>query len=280
MEQAKLHWSKSMNHILGLPEIIDNFPKTLIQSRKRVKELFANFVEHWFQVVKHWKWDHFVRHFRALREPPTFGTGRFMSREGSFQILQQLFALNYVDPRAAFRNWVCWFDQGRNKQNTMLLIGPPNSLKTWYCQAWEYFALFSGRVSNPTRGESFPLGNITHCRLIFWDEANMGLEDSFADLMKMVLGGDEVPVAVKYQDKQRLHSAPVIMCANQHPCRIPSAREALNARWEEIEWNCTDEIRNLVKGGCHHLALIDMYEWAMEPELSDDELVALLLTQL
>ena len=129
-------------------------------------------------------------HFNNLSEPPTFGTKKFMSRSASFEILKRLFTLNYrSDPQNAFKNWVTWFDQGRNKKNSMLLIGPPNSLKTWYAQAWEYFALFAGRVSNPTRGESFPLGNITHYRLIFWDEANLGREDSFVDLMKIVLGG-------------------------------------------------------------------------------------------
>ena len=75
----------------------------------------------------------------------------------------------------------------------------------------------------------------------------MGLEDSFADLMKMVLGGDEVPVAVKYQDKQRLHSAPVIMCANSHPCRISNARAALNARWEETQWRVQKKFEILLK---------------------------------
>ena len=133
----------------------------------------------------------------------------------------------------------------------MLLIAPPpTASRLRVLSSLGIFCSFLRQGQQPdTGGGSFPLGNITLCRLIFWDEANMGLEDSFADLMKMVLGGDEVPVAVKYQDKQRLHSAPVIMCANSHPCRISNARAALNARWEETQWRCTEEIRNLVKGG-------------------------------
>ena len=141
------------------------------------------------------------------------------------------------------------------------MVGASNKAKTWFCSPWFKIALFIGHISNPTRGESAPFSGITNSRIIFWDEADMGLEQSFADICKIVMGGQEASVNVKYANRTLVPPAPILMCANKNPLRITTKADvdAINNRWWKINWTASEDIINLIYGNCNPMCLFDVY---------------------
>ena len=122
--------------------------------------------------------------------------GKVMSIEDSSDVYIRLLKQNCgeMGPKRFFMQLVAWFDRELGKKNAICLVGASNKAKTWFCSPWFKIALFIGHISNPTRGESAPFSGITNSTIIFWDEADMGLEQSFADICKIVMGAQEASV--------------------------------------------------------------------------------------
>jgi hypothetical protein len=274
-------WHTSVTSLLREPKVVAKYGDYhLVKNRKEIAEMAENAIKTKFSHV----FDMRFLDFKAelFKEPrmtdhPVLGRssltglfgnqyGRMMSIEDSADVYIRLLEANCGDMGAKrfFLQLVAWFDRELGKKNAICLVGPSNKAKTWFCSPWFKIALFIGTISNPTRGESAPFSGITNSRVIFWDEADMGLEQTFADICKIIMGGQEASVNVKYQNRTLIAPAPILMCANRNPLRITTKADvdAINNRWWKIQWTATEKIINLIYGNCNPMCLFDVYEWA------------------
>jgi hypothetical protein len=295
-EKAWQLWTTDVKKILKMPQIKMFCGDMQITHRDKLDSFTYNAIANKFDVVHDWGFkdimDNFIEEKRIVEMADNyygisglFGTKTdstdFMAVSDSADVLIRLLEHNAPCPAEAkdfFIDWVKWFDRQRGKKNTQLMVGEKDSCKTWFAKAWCKLAVYVGQLSNPTRGESAPFSGAADGRILFWDEADIGMEASFADVCKMLLGGQEVSVNMKYKNRQIIQPAPVLMCSNNNPCRMSDTHiiEPLHARWNWMNWSSTEAIRSLIYKECNPIALFEVYKWAngdliiQDPNLVDE----------
>lgn len=294
-----LLWTTSVSALLRRPEITSKYEDILIMNRKMLEEQSKNAIALCFEQVRDWNFRQFKDElqnrgrklvFNGEDLSLTWGSPtylKYMTLQDSADVIIRMMEHNarYLDylnnsGKQLFIDFVSWFDRQRGKKNTQLLVGEANSCKTWFSKAWLRLAVFVGKISNPTRGETAPFSGAMDARIIFWDEADLGLDQSFSDICKMILGGQEANVNVKYQNRQDVLPAPIMMCGNRNPMRFTNKADvdAINSRWHHLNWESTSEIRNLIYGECDPMALFTVLDWAcgdlvLADELTTDEML-------
>ena len=98
------------------------------------------------------------------------------------------------------------------KTNSMFILGPPNSGKTWFVDCLAAFYLNVGHVKNFVRGNNFPLNDCPNRRILIWNEPSI-MPSSF-DTVKMIAGGDSCPAAIKYEGDGVISKTPLIFTSN------------------------------------------------------------------
>ena len=276
-------WTTSVSSLLRRPEITNKYADILITNKKGLEEQAANAVALVFEQVKEWDFMQFKHEltkrgrklvFNGDPLELTWGSPaylKYMTTQDSADVIIRMMEHNakYLDylnnsGKNLFLDFVSWFDRQRAKQNTQLLVGESNSCKTWFSKAWLRLAVYVGKISNPTRGETAPFSGAMDSRIMFWDEADLGLDQSFSDICKMILGGQEANVNIKYKNRQDVMPAPMLMCGNRNPMRFTNKADvdAIKSRWHHLEWSATEEIRGLIYGECDPLALFTVLDWA------------------
>jgi hypothetical protein len=292
-------WTTSVPALLRRPEITSKFEDILIMNRKVLEEQSKNAIALCFEQVRDWNFRQFKEElqnrgkklvFNGEDQCLTWGSPtylKYMTLQDSADVVIRMMEHNARhlshlnnNGKNLFVDFVSWFDRQRGKRNTQLLVGEANSCKTWFSKAWLRLAVFVGKISNPTRGETAPFSGAMDARIIFWDEADLGLDQSFSDICKMILGGQEANVNVKYQNRQDVLPAPILMCGNRNPMRFTNKADvdAINSRWHSLHWESTSEIRNLIYGECDPMALFTVLDWAcgdlvLADELTTDEML-------
>lgn len=278
-----LLWTTSVPALLRHREITSKYSDILIMNKDALEKQATNAIALTFEQVKDWNFKNFKEELNNRGRKLTFngdpieitwGTPlslKIMTIQDSADVIIRMLEhnakhLNYLEKsgKRLFIDFIAWFDRQRGKKNTQLLVGPSNSCKTWFSKAWLRLAVYVGKISNPTRGETAPFSGAMESRIMFWDEADLGLDQSFSDICKMILGGQEVNVNIKYKNRQDLPPAPMLMCANRNPMRFTNKAdvEAIQSRWHHLEWSCPAETRDLIYGECDPLALFVVHDWA------------------
>jgi hypothetical protein len=301
-------WTTSVSALLRRHEVNKKYPEILVMARKALEEQASNAIILQFDRVKEWGFHDFMTEL-TTREPGSVTWGvpafvKYMNIEDSADVIIRMMEHNaqnipkkdvngqvtkrdgkilYWDGKELFLDFVQWFNRARDKVNTQCLVGTSNSGKSWFCNAWVKMAVYVGKISNPNRSESAPFSGAMESRIMFWDEADIGMEQNFADVCKMILGGQEASVNIKYKNRQDILPAPMLMCANRNPNRAITKddRDAINNRWHYIEWSITEEIRSLLYGQCNPMALFKCEEWAtnqLVEEGPDNDIYPYLLT--
>lgn len=98
------------------------------------------------------------------------------------------------------------------KMNSMQVIGPPNSGKTFFFDMVTSFYLNIGHVANIVRGQNFPLNDCVHRRMLMWNEPNCC--QSAWEIVKLLTAGDSCPAKIKYQSDQVISRTPLILTSN------------------------------------------------------------------
>lgn len=124
-----------------------------------------------------------------------------------------------------------WADRKSEKQNCLLITGPPNSGKSYFVRALKCSLITYGQVATMNRHHQFPLNNCVNKRILHWDEPNF--EPAMAETLKLLFSGDELATNIKYQDHATLFRTPVVCTANSHP--FPRD-EAFNTRIRKLSW--------------------------------------------
>lgn len=116
-----------------------------------------------------------------------------------------LFLLNLLN--------VC--DKNIPKRNCLQIFGPPCSGKNWFFDCVTSFYMFVGFIGNFNKFCNFPLMECINKRILIWNEPNC--EPSAFDTLKMLFGGDNMTVKVKYQGDGLVTRTPVIVLGNYNP---------------------------------------------------------------
>lgn len=116
------------------------------------------------------------------------------------------------------------------KVNTIEVIAPPSTGKTWFFDMICDFFINVGHLKNMNRYSQFPFQDCTQRRIILWNEPNCHSE--FLDTLKTVYGGDRCPAAIKCKDDAVIYRTPLIVTSNN--AVFPTC-DALNARRKKYE---------------------------------------------
>jgi len=147
--------------------------------------------------------------------------------ENSFQNVSQ-FLQDLVDV----------IDRRIPKVNTIEVVAPPSTGKTWFFDMICDFFINVGHLKNMNRYSQFPFQDCTQRRIILWNEPNCHSE--FLDTLKTVYGGDRCAAAIKCKDDAVIYRTPLIVTSNNEV--FPTC-DALNARrkkyvmqpWSELK---------------------------------------------
>lgn len=101
------------------------------------------------------------------------------------------------------------------KINCLQIFGPPCSGKNWFFDCVCAYYLFVGYIGNFNKYCSFPLMECVNKRMLMWNEPNC--EPGSFDTIKMLFGGDNLTVKVKYQGDGLVCRTPVIVLGNYNP---------------------------------------------------------------
>lgn len=101
------------------------------------------------------------------------------------------------------------------KVNTFYIESPPSAGKNFLLDAVTSWYLNVGQIQNFNKYNNFPLMEAINRRVNVWNEPN--IEPAAFDTVKMLLAGDPLKAAVKYQNEQFLLRTPVIVMTNK-PC--------------------------------------------------------------
>lgn len=154
------------------------------------------------------------------------------------------------------------------KTNSMFIIGPPNSGKTWFTDMVASFYINVGYVGNFNKSNAFPLNDCVNRRILIWNEPN--IEQCAYDTVKMLCGGDACPCNVKYQPGSTVTRTPLIFTSNKNV--FNSGDAVWNSRvYFEGEWKSASLLSGYTKypHPATYILLIAKYVYPFDAELQN-----------
>ncbi|QOR29559.1 nonstructural protein [Bat-associated densovirus 5] len=133
-------------------------------------------------------------------------------------------------------------EKQRPKVNCFMVLSEPSAGKNFFFDAICAWYINVGLVQNFNRYNNFPLMEAINRRINIWNEPNM--EPAAFDTVKMLLAGDPLKAAVKYQGEQPLIKTPIIVMTNNE-C-FPNT-QAFNDRIVRYTWQRAPFLKHLTK---------------------------------
>lgn len=123
----------------------------------------------------------------------------------------KIFKINNIDPKFFSHCLKAILNKENNKINCMRFIGSPNSGKTLIanCIVEPFIACYN---NNHGSENEFYLSNFLNKSIILCEELYITI--ATAEDMKSVLGGQNIDIAKKFNEKQLLSRTPVIITSN------------------------------------------------------------------
>lgn len=147
-------------------------------------------------------------------------------------------------------NLMTFLDRRRGKQNTDLIISPPNAGKTLFMDLIRDYLINCGQMTNWNRNSSFPLQMCGYTRVIFWNEPNY--ESSIERNLLKLLGGDSLNINIKNQPDAIVTKTPIFVTSNFNP--FPNSPE-FTYRINSYKWTAAPFLKNTNGKKFHPLAL-------------------------
>lgn len=107
-------------------------------------------------------------------------------------------------------------DRREGKMNTVFVYGPTSSGKNFFFDFVLNFFLVRGQMQNIRKGEGFPYMDCVDRRVILFNEPNTDEGQGTIDTLKMLFGGDDFVVNVKFKPPGLVSRTPVIVLTNDH----------------------------------------------------------------
>lgn len=138
-------------------------------------------------------------------------------------------------------------DRVSSKFNTMCFIGEPNSGKTMMIQSpLKAVCMFVGQMGNRAANGTFMFSDLPNKRLLCFDECVFAREQM--EDMKLLWGGEEIKVDVKYNGLTPVQRTPCILTGNRDPWTLSyAAKEPLSTRMHYYPMKQIPELVNVKK---------------------------------
>ncbi|QOR29555.1 nonstructural protein [Bat-associated densovirus 4] len=170
------------------------------------------------------------------------GPDHYLDIDDSFIFVKRLLEHQFgSNVKQSFKDLFDILEKNISKMNTICIVSPPNSGKTWFVDMISAFYINIGQIGNFNKNSAFPLNDCVSKRLLIWNEPN--IEPSAYDTCKMLLGGDPCPANVKYQSGHVITKTPVIITTNKEV--FPKQDEIWNSRIIFWEWREAPFLKNI-----------------------------------
>lgn len=240
-----------MDHVFQTRDWYTGKYKYLISSDKIVKRCYSILQKQ----LMNWSYNDFLKHYTLLDTKLIFGAPSidtffeyYMTLEESIEAIEELLDfqlsnmsefsdLNITDKKKEFITdlWdIC--EKKVPKKNTFQIISPPSAGKNFFLDAIFAFYWNIGMIRNFNKYESFPLMEAVDKRINCWNEPNF--EPNAEDTIKMILGGDPIKAAFKYEGERNIARTPVIVMSNKNVFKINDAFEdrIITYYWDRAEF--------------------------------------------
>lgn len=148
--------------------------------------------------------------------PDIMDRDKYESPEDSYRYFCQWCKKQKIDISDFVTSIVDVMDRNVQKKNTICIIGPSNSGKTvMVSQPIKHLAQIVGMVGSRQTENQFLWQDCPNCRAIIIDEA-VFLPAHMEDL-KLILGGEDIQVSVKFEHNATIQRTPVILTGNDVP---------------------------------------------------------------
>lgn len=127
------------------------------------------------------------------------------------------------------------------KKNTIYVVSPPSAGKNYFFDAILTFYLNCGNVANYNKNNQFPFQDCINRRVLLWNEPNF--MQSAVDTIKMLTGGDNMHVNVKYSNHVPLYRTPVLVLSNNHVFKD----KAFTDRMYTYRWQTAPQLKQHLK---------------------------------
>lgn len=161
----------------------------------------------------------FVKYYNTcvpLFSAPNGNMDYYYDVNESFRILNELliFQFGAGHVRSFINILYQVLDKAIPKKNCIQVVGEPSSGKNFFFDCILDFFLNHGSIGNFNRYNNFPLQDARDRRVLLWNEPN--IEPSAYDTLKMLCGGDSMPVKIKYHGDVRISKTPIIILTNHN----------------------------------------------------------------
>lgn len=151
----------------------------------------------------------------------------------SADLMMEWFKFQNIDPRQFCLELLDVLDKKQRKLNTFMMLGAPNSGKTFIAKSIEKACQFTGEICQGIAGYNFMWQECINKRCIIMNEPVF--DNVMIEKLKIVMEGTGTMVAAKYKDEQYMRPTPVIVTSNNHLwLSAPCAKEALLARCRAV----------------------------------------------
>jgi hypothetical protein len=180
--------------------------------------------------------------------------------EDGLQIINELLAFQFGSPERIYEFlltvWnVC--ERKIPKLNSIAVVSPPSAGKNFFFDMILAFYWNKGQLGNPNKNNTFAYQEAQNKRVLLWNEPNY--ESSETDMIKMILGGDNYTVKVKYKSDCNVGRTPVIILSNK---RVNFMNDpAFDDRCTVFNWMSAPILKNytLKPSPLTYIALMEFY---------------------
>lgn len=158
----------------------------------------------------------------------------------SVQHVSALLENSFLDVSKFLQDLVDVIDRRIPKVNTIEVVAPPSTGKTWFFDMICDFFINVGHLKNMNRYSQFPFQDCTQRRIILWNEPNCHSE--FLDTLKTVYGGDRCAAAIKCKDDAVIYRTPLIVTSNNAIFPSSDALDARRRKYEMKPWNALKQV--------------------------------------
>ena len=159
----------------------------------------------------------------------------YLDERESLDIVSKLLDYQTKGNTKRFLYWlVMVLDKIYPKLNSIFVYAPPSSGKNFFFDFVLNFFLIRGQMMNINKATTFPYMDCVDKRVILFNEPNISESPATIDTLKMLFGGDNMSVAVKFKPPATVSRTPVIILTND-PFLFRKV-DAFNDRMIRYEW--------------------------------------------
>lgn len=203
---------------------------------------------------------------------------RYYTPAYSYQLVLYLLSLQTSNVPRFIQDVLEIFDKENPKVNTLYLLGPGGSGKTWFIQSlldlvWSY-----GKIdAHINKNNLFQFSNLLFKRCAVFNEFNVA--GSAVDIVKEIFEGNPTIVNKKFKDPHELLRTPIFITTNNNFLLNQDQvnRDALQQRMIMHRWSAQSDFLKPLKGYPHPLlwakliSFIDSPHPIVKPDLDNPE---------